>query len=639
MELITLQMDLGRQKETVEYVKSFVDFAKQNGYNSILYYMESAVRTEGTAFLDPEKTYTLAEMKEIVDYTEAQGLEAIPGFENLAHMDQFLATKEYAHLAECRNGQNSRYYSQTNGTCACTSNPEFYPLIDTYVEDVMAVFRSKYVHMGMDEIFDFATCPRCQKKMQDENKTKDDLFVEHILHTHALMQKHGKTMMMWDDIFEQMDVVHRLPRDIIFTNWNYAFVGEEPRGHWLNREKRDWFAYYDELGFRYMFCTMAHQTSTTFNADTFTQYARRYHPMGALMTCWCHETDFYFGGYPCIALAGREWSEGRTYSKAERRALYTSILGNESAARLLLSLQLPYFFNYFRNNIAASTEENNYILNALRLHLTDALEQMDEYYESAEGLAKDILADAYAFMHQCYSTVKLAEIGTQIFDCYIRESEDLSLPFAELDALAAGSEKAKKQLDLVWAKHRPGIQSTDGAYERKYAAIPERHERIKKTALANRGSAILTLDLMLHCGYGVPRLELLVKYKGDSEETSVYSGAWKPGIHTMDAGSAAFQHFAIQDKEIEYAILSVYGEGVLFPQNLRYRKGNRKMVAATAEVISGSVKDAENILSNNTRFATLGNDDGVALFNHYELDRVRHSVKITFKDQKDYRIQ
>ncbi len=639
MELITLQMDLGRQKETVEYIKSFVDFAKANGYNSILYYMESAVRTEDTAFLDPEKTFSLEEMREIVAYTEGQGLLAIPGFENLAHMDQFLATEEYAHLAECRNGQNSRYYAQGNGTCACTSQPDFYPLIDKYVEDVMAVFPCEYVHMGMDEIFDFATCPRCQKRMHDEGKTKDDLFVEHLLHTHALMKKHGKTMMMWDDIFEQMDVVDRLPRDIIFTNWNYAFVGDEPRGHWMNREKRDWFAYYEALGFRYMFCTMAHQTSTTFNTDSFTEYARRYNPMGALMTCWCHATDFYLGGYPHIALAGREWSENRIYSREERRALFAEILGSEEAARLLLSIQLPYFFNYFRNNIASFTEENNYILNGLRLQLAEALERLDEYYEKAEGLARDILADSFAYMQHCYRTVKLAEIGTQIFDCYVRESEDFSRPFAGLDALDALSRKAKERLDLVWKKHRPGILSTDDQYEKKYAALAATVQTVKETALKNKGCMVLTADLMLHCGYGNPRLGLSVKYKGTNEETVLYSSILKPGIHTMDAGSNFPMHFAIPEGEIECALLSIYGEGTLFPMNLRYRKGNKKMVAATVERVSGIVKDEQNILYNDSRFATLGNDDAIALFNHYELDRVRHTVKITFKDQMEYRIK
>lgn len=638
MELITLQMDLGRQKETTEYVKSFVDFAKKNGYNSILYYMESAVRTDATFFLNPDQTYSLDEMREIVAYTEAQGLLAIPGFENLAHMDHFLATEEYAYLAECRNGQNSRYYRQGNGVCGCTSEPDFYPLIDKYIEDVMAVFPGKYVHMGMDEIFDFATCPRCQKRMKDENKTKDDLFVEHILHSRELLLKHGKTMMMWDDVFEQLDVVDRLPRDIIFTNWNYAFIGEEARGHWINREKRDWFAYYDELGFRYMFCTMEHQASSTFNSDTFTEYAKRYHPMGAIMTCWCHATDFYLGGYPNIALAGREWSEGRAYSPAERRALYTEMLGSEEAARLLLSLQLPFFFHAYRANLANLTEENNFTLNMMRHQLADALERMDEYYDKAEGLAKDILADAYAYMHHCYTTVKLGEIGTQIFDCYIRDTEDFSLPFAGLDELTEGTRKVKERLDLVWKKHRNGIKSTDGEYEKKYAGIFGRYEAIKETALKNKGTAILTADLMLHCGYGIPRLEILLKYKGEAEETKVFSSCWKPAIHTMDAGSNFPMHFAIRDGEIEYAILSVYGEGTLFIENLRYRKGNKKMVAATVEKLSGIVQNEQNILANNSRFATLGNDDSVALFHHYELDRVRHSVKITFKDHMEYKI-
>ena len=56
MELITLQLDLARQKETTEYVKSYVDFAKANGYNSILFYLENAVRTVDTAFLDESTT-------------------------------------------------------------------------------------------------------------------------------------------------------------------------------------------------------------------------------------------------------------------------------------------------------------------------------------------------------------------------------------------------------------------------------------------------------------------------------------------------------------------------------------------------------------------------------------------------------
>ena len=67
----------------------------------------------------------------------------------------------------------------------------------------------------------------------------------------------GKTMLMWDDFFEYADIVEKLPRDIILCNWNYYFVTDEPGGHWTNRIKRDWFANYDRLGFRYIFCAYA----------------------------------------------------------------------------------------------------------------------------------------------------------------------------------------------------------------------------------------------------------------------------------------------------------------------------------------------------------------------------------------------
>ena len=33
MELVGLQLDLARQKENVEYIKSYIQFAQQNGYN------------------------------------------------------------------------------------------------------------------------------------------------------------------------------------------------------------------------------------------------------------------------------------------------------------------------------------------------------------------------------------------------------------------------------------------------------------------------------------------------------------------------------------------------------------------------------------------------------------------------------
>ena len=50
MELICLQIDLARQKERVDFVKSYMDFAVENGYNSVLLYLENVVRTPSTEY-------------------------------------------------------------------------------------------------------------------------------------------------------------------------------------------------------------------------------------------------------------------------------------------------------------------------------------------------------------------------------------------------------------------------------------------------------------------------------------------------------------------------------------------------------------------------------------------------------------
>ena len=63
MEIIAVQLDLGRQKERFDYIKSFVDNAKKWGYNTIILYIECSIRTKVTPFLDENDTYSLEELK------------------------------------------------------------------------------------------------------------------------------------------------------------------------------------------------------------------------------------------------------------------------------------------------------------------------------------------------------------------------------------------------------------------------------------------------------------------------------------------------------------------------------------------------------------------------------------------------
>ena len=309
MKLICAQIDLARQKENITFIKEYIDFAFNNGYNAMLCYLENAVRTSETEYFDKDDTYSLDEMRDLVKYGDEKGVSLIPVFENLGHMEKMFAYPQLEDLSECENEQEEGrgFASALRGTCGCSSNKKLYDFFEKYISEVSSVFTSPYIHMGLDEPFDFAVCPRCKDRIK-RGESKAQMFLKHILRSYALVKKLGKTMMMWDDFFEYADILRELPRDIILCNWNYYFVSDLPAGHWTGRIKKDWFYLYDKLGFRYLFCAYMGEYSSAYNVKTFTRYAMKYNPMGAIATSWEKACSFYLCTYPIMAAAGRLWS-------------------------------------------------------------------------------------------------------------------------------------------------------------------------------------------------------------------------------------------------------------------------------------------------------------------------------------------
>lgn len=188
-----LQLDLARQKENLEFIKSYADFAAESGYNALILYLENAVRTKDTSFFDPDETYSEQEISEIVDYAEARGLDVIPALENLGHLEKFFMYPELENLSEITDYQREGrgFDPFKRGACGCITNPDLLKFTDKYIRDVCALFRSKYVHMGLDEPFDLAVCERCKSALA-AGSTKSDLFLAHILHTYELCKSMGK---------------------------------------------------------------------------------------------------------------------------------------------------------------------------------------------------------------------------------------------------------------------------------------------------------------------------------------------------------------------------------------------------------------------------------------------------------------
>lgn len=100
LEIIAFSIDLARQKERVEFVKNQMKFCRANGYNTVLLYLEAGVRTSVTAFFDEASSYSLDEIADIVNYGESIGIDVVPAFETLAHMEKFFCLQ--AAFRPCR---------------------------------------------------------------------------------------------------------------------------------------------------------------------------------------------------------------------------------------------------------------------------------------------------------------------------------------------------------------------------------------------------------------------------------------------------------------------------------------------------------------------------------------------------------
>ena len=633
IEIIAFSIDLARQKEKVEFVKNQMKFCRANGYNTILLYLEASVRTSVTAFFDEEDSYSLQEIADMVNYGESIGLDVVPAFETLAHMEKFFVYDNLADVAEFDDERTqgrdfcSPYYP--HGSHGCATNPLLQRFTDRYVTEVCSVFHSKYVHMGMDEMFQFACCPHC-KQVIDGGTTKQQLFVDFVLHAHRLVASMGRTMLIWDDMLEYYPVCELLPRDIVLCNWNYIFVGASPRGKWTGRSGADPFALYDKLGFRYMFCCKAGNLSQTFNVDNYTAYAQKHSPLGAILTSWERSDCFYPCLQPVVAYTGRLWSgmlDGKTSVD-----VFAEYVGDGDLSERLIDLFAPDFV-FCRTDIVKVAEENSHVISAYVARLNATLKAFERYKAAHNSGVSDVFYDLFANLALQYAQLSLSAIDNKIFDEYECGGVKSMQPYLfTIDRAERLFDLAENIGDRLWAKYRNGIRSYGNAWQRLCDGNKQLVANSRKDLACAVGQkrGVLRLRLMLPDTYASIRTEILVRYVGQDKDTLLYRGSTKNMLTMFDVSGEYVLRFATEPQPIEYVLFVAYGEGAQYPVYAEYFDGNAWRVPVAAKVECGTVRDEENVLQNDTSFVTLGTDNGREHLDDMSLGKQRNAIKIVF---------
>jgi hexosaminidase len=159
--------------------------------------------------------YTHEQVKEILDYARDRGIRIVPEFDMPGH-----TTSWFLGYPELSSSPGPFELGRTWGIqepCMDPTREETYTFLDTFIGEMAALFPDAYFHIGGDEVngISWDNNPDIDIfKNQNGMKDNHDLqayFNKRIL---AIIQKHGKKMIGWDEIFHP-----DLPKNVVVHSW------------------------------------------------------------------------------------------------------------------------------------------------------------------------------------------------------------------------------------------------------------------------------------------------------------------------------------------------------------------------------------------------------------------------------------
>lgn len=620
-----VQLDLARQIETVPFVKNYLRRSASAGFNTVVLYLEDRLKTPSYPYSEDAESYSIGEMKEIIETADGLGLDLVPVVSPLGHTDRFLRHRElrpFAETYECegRYGSAPRVF--------CLENPAARAWMEKYLDEVMDVFPGKDFHLGFDETDDLGFCPRCRPIREREGL--GNLFVKHVNWAHGVARRHGKRMWIWDDYFMFFpETLEKVPRDVVLCAWNYCPDLERTgfRNNFGGRLRRDVLREYEKLGFDCILCPWLDAE----NVVRITDYASSRKCLGFLQTHWEMSDDFH-GSYFPRALGALSMWQGKTQpfgdgwlSVGVKAAMPSLSEAGVTAAVTLLSDQSrmrlrPPSLAACRGDgipVAALAARKGAIEELKRAPTAPGTGSVPTDPLGEAGLLDDIVtrSEASVLMGEARNAARALTspwrtAGTS------RAAKD-----ALRKTLAPWSKVCRRRLEQ-WRTWRPGEPEDLRLLEKKFVDFVTAALDIPDCAPEDEWT--LELDLTMADAYGVPYWRIEGCFNGEWRQLA--KGGWKPGA-VSPAYLAKSMPVTLVDPPSKLRIAyRGYGAGEICHVSLYNR--SRRLVPSRITAIRGDVRDADNLLVDDLRSVRLGNPDCTAAILNPALAAVESSVEI-----------
>lgn len=222
-ETVGIMPDCSRNAvRNVASLKEYLLKCALMGVNAAMLYTEDTYEVPGEPYLGYLRgRYTQAELRELDDYAAAIGVEMFPCIQTLGHMEQFLKWPV-----------NFKY--RDTGNVLCVGDEDVYAFIKRCIEAVSSCFRSRRIHLGMDEAWGLGT-GEFKKKFGEVDHSK--IMTDHLGRVETICNELGLKPMIWGDMFFALankggswyeadgklpaEVVEAIPENLDLVYWDY----------------------------------------------------------------------------------------------------------------------------------------------------------------------------------------------------------------------------------------------------------------------------------------------------------------------------------------------------------------------------------------------------------------------------------
>ncbi len=219
-ETFGVMIDLSRNAVmTVDAMKRYFLILKKMGYNCAFLYTEDTYEVDGEPYFGYMRgRYTKDEMKEIDEFGASVGIEVIPCIQTLAHLNTI--------------AKWGKYPMDTPGILLC-KDERVYQLIDNMFKTLSECFRTRRIHIGMDEAHMLG---RGKHLDLYGYQTNAEIIKDHLNRVCKIAEKYNYEPMIWSDMLFRpwnngeyytgrvnmpKEYVEAVPKNVSPVYWDY----------------------------------------------------------------------------------------------------------------------------------------------------------------------------------------------------------------------------------------------------------------------------------------------------------------------------------------------------------------------------------------------------------------------------------